>query len=96
MAGSTVLTAELLGIAGVTGALLAVLTGKTVREAVPIVEAIAAGKAASAVLRGDRVSYSVDGQTSTFSAAQMDGILAFLRKMAQDGGGHVQVPVIFR
>jgi hypothetical protein len=95
MAGSTILTAQLLGLAGVTGDLLALLTDKTIREAVPILEAIAAGKLAGVVIRGDRISYSVDGQTSTFSVDQIRNAIAELKRLAGNGGGPVFSRVVF-
>jgi hypothetical protein len=97
MAGSTVLTAGLLGIAGITGPLLTLLTGLTVSAAKVQMEAIMAAKVIGSVAgRGSQVSYNVDGQSVSFDVAQLEAARALLDRLAgTSGGAGRSIPVSF-
>lgn len=98
MAGSTVLTSTLLGIAGITGDLLTLLTGKTVTEAKVQIEAIMAASIAGAVAyHGDVTSRSTDGHSVNYDMAQLEKSRALLNRLSQaSGGGPVSLPVRFQ
>lgn len=97
MAGSTILDANLLAVAGVSGALATLLTGLTVVAAREKIEAIMAAKIAGSVAgRGDRTGYSVDGQSLTFNTADLETARALLVRLSRSyGGGGTAIPVAF-
>lgn len=97
MAGSTVLTPELLALAGITsGGLYDMLVGKTAAQARPQLETILQlVPAAVSIQRRGVFDYSVDGQSIKVDFSQLETALRMVQRLASTGGGPVSIRVRF-
>lgn len=95
MAYDTVINATHLAIAGVTGDLATLLSGKTVAQAAEEVEAILAAVLAKGVAAGGVVRYALDGQSVETSIEQLLSARDALRAMKRETAGPIMLAVEF-
>jgi hypothetical protein len=97
MAASTVITSDMLALAGVTGAVATALSGKTIAEAADLLLDVVRLSIANARLTAkDVVSYTLQGQSVTTSMDDASKLVDFLVKMKSAGRGPVILPIVFK
>ena len=95
MAYDSVITANHLAIAGITGALATLLSGKTVAQASAEIDIIYALVLSGKVAAGGIVRYSLDGQSAETDIATLEKARNLLGKLAGESCGIHMLPVEF-
>lgn len=96
MAASTIITAELLALAGITGTWAVALSGKTKAEAAALyLDVVELAIAHSQASRRAVVKYTLDGQYIETSMDEAAKLCAFLRRMKSTSAGHTRMRIRF-
>lgn len=98
MAWNTVITQAHLTSAGIPDATLsASLLGLTVAVAADTLETVMALRAAGQLIdNGGLISYTINGQETSFSTAAVQSALTMLRALKNPGGGPAMMPMRLR